>query len=542
MRKAIYFVGALALLQASLASPRSQPRQARDAGRQSEQRVALVIGNGAYEVAPLKNPVNDAQDIARVLGEIGFEVIHKENLGQNEMKRAIRAFGEKLRNGGIGLFYYAGHGVQVNGINYLVPVDAKVESEEEVEYESVDAGFVLAQMEGARNRMNIMILDACRNNPFARSFRSASRGLAQMNAPSGTLIAYATAPGSVASDGGGRNGIYTQEFLSNMRTPGLGIEEVFKRVRISVRNLTQGKQTPWEASSLTGSFSFIQGDAAANPTDPAAVEIAYWEAIKNSADPADFQSYLDKYPAGVFADIAKRRALPARAAAALPSVDQLLENYFKAIGGKDIIKQVTTMTLKGTFEVVQRGRKADGEVELYVKRPGKQLMIQKVGRLTIKEVFNGDAGWLYNSTSGTQPVTAKQLELQHRLTALVEADVEKIKQLYSALVVKSREKAGEREVLVVEATLPNGKADALYFDAKTELLSRMDIITDSVSVQQGVVLAMQVYFDDYIEVNGVKIPMIVRQVQDGGTAVTVKYDITKLKFNIPLDDKMFGKP
>ncbi len=125
------------------------------------------------------------------------------------MKRAIRAFGERLRNGGVGLFYYAGHGVQVNGINYLVPVNAEVNSEEEVEYECIDVGFVIAQAASAENRMTIVILDACRNNPFARSFRSALRGLAPVDAPSGTLIAYATAPGSVASDGNARNGLYT---------------------------------------------------------------------------------------------------------------------------------------------------------------------------------------------------------------------------------------------------------------------------------------------------------------------------------------------
>jgi hypothetical protein len=224
----------------------------------SERRVALVIGNSAYEVAPLKNPVNDARDMAHALGELGFELIYRENLNQNDMKRSIREFGAKIRDGGVGLFYYAGHGVAVKGINYLVPVDAKVEREEQVEYECVDAGFVLSQMDNAGNRLNIVILDACRNNPFARTFRSVSRGLAQMDAPSGTLIAYATAPGSVASDGNARNGLYTQELLKFIRTPNMGIEEVFKRVRISIRNLTQNKQTPWESSSLTGDFYFSQ--------------------------------------------------------------------------------------------------------------------------------------------------------------------------------------------------------------------------------------------------------------------------------------------
>lgn len=222
----------------------------------SDKQIALVIGNSSYPNAPLKNPVNDAMDIAQALRDFGFEVTYKVNLDQNGMKRAIRDFGTAIRGTKVALFYYAGHGLQVKNNNYLVPVDAKVESEEEVEYEAVNAGFVLAQMDAAKSDVNIVILDACRSNPFARSFRSTTNGLAQMEAPSGTLIAYATAPGSVANDGTQRNGIYTQELLKVMLVPDLSIEEVFKRVRISVRSLTGNKQTPWEASSLVTDFSF----------------------------------------------------------------------------------------------------------------------------------------------------------------------------------------------------------------------------------------------------------------------------------------------
>ncbi|MCI0665213.1 MAG: caspase family protein, partial [Acidobacteria bacterium] len=155
-------------------------------------RVALVMGNGAYKDTPLTNPVSDARDIAATLSNLGFEVTKVENQTQTEMKRAIRAFGEKLRKSAVGLFYYAGHGVQVKGQNYMIPVGAVIDKEEEVEYEGVDVGLLLAQMENAGNRVNIVILDACRNNPFARSFRSATRGLAVVSAPTGTLIAYST--------------------------------------------------------------------------------------------------------------------------------------------------------------------------------------------------------------------------------------------------------------------------------------------------------------------------------------------------------------
>ncbi|HYE13917.1 MAG TPA: caspase domain-containing protein [Pyrinomonadaceae bacterium] len=263
----------LLLLLSPLPFPsRAQERQITVQGPREGRRVALVIGNSAYAFAPLKNPANDARDVAQALRELGFEVTHKENLSQKEMKRAVRDFGGAIR-GGVGLFYYAGHGVQVKGVNYLVPVGAEIASEEEVEYECVDIGFVLAQMESAANGMNLVILDACRNNPFARSFRSVSRGLALMDAPAGTLIAYATAPGSIASDGDGRNGIYTQELLKFMRVPNLSVEEFFKQVRISVRGITQGKQTPWESSSLIGSFYFNRTGAAAPTSAASAPEL-----------------------------------------------------------------------------------------------------------------------------------------------------------------------------------------------------------------------------------------------------------------------------
>ncbi len=226
------------------------------------QRVALVIGNSDYDAGPLLNPENDARSMAKALRATDFEVLEHINLeNQADMKRAIREFGRKIQNGGVGLFYYAGHGIQVDGKNYLVPTKAQIYAEEEVEYESVDVGFVLSQMEIARNRMNILILDACRNNPFARSWRSSATGLAFINAPAGTLIAYSTAPGSVASDGTGSNGLYTEKLLKQIRRRGLKIEDVFKNVRSDVLNESNRMQTPWESSSLVGDFYFIRPEA-----------------------------------------------------------------------------------------------------------------------------------------------------------------------------------------------------------------------------------------------------------------------------------------
>jgi formylglycine-generating enzyme required for sulfatase activity len=221
-------------------------------------RVALVIGNGSYKSAPLKNPVNDAKDIAAALKESGFKVTLKMNATKREMENSVRKFGKTLRKGGVGLFYYAGHGMQLKGRNYLIPINALIESESDVGYESLDAGRVLGKMEDAGNNLNIVILDACRNNPFARSFRSTTPGLARMDAPKGSLIAYATAPGSIAADGDGRNGVYTKHLLENIRKPGLTVEQVLKNVRVAVVSDTSSKQIPWEASSLMGNFYFNQ--------------------------------------------------------------------------------------------------------------------------------------------------------------------------------------------------------------------------------------------------------------------------------------------
>lgn len=232
----------------------------------SERRVALVIGNGAYQQGSLANALNDAADIAATLRSIGFEVLYGVNQNRAQMRSLIREFGRKISNGGVGLFYFAGHGIQVSNRNYLIPIGADIFKETEVEGESIDVGFVLAQMEDAHNRLNILILDACRNNPFARSYRSDSRGLASMTAPTGTLIEYATKENSVASDGEGRNGLFTQELLVNIKTPGLTVGQVFNRTRTSVYSKSSGKQVPFEANMIVGEDFYFIPPTNAGPT------------------------------------------------------------------------------------------------------------------------------------------------------------------------------------------------------------------------------------------------------------------------------------
>jgi uncharacterized caspase-like protein len=261
---------------------------------EAQKRVALVIGNGNYSgVSPLANPPNDARLMAGTLRNLGFEVIEKIDATQKAMKRAVRDFGKLLEAGGddaVGLFYYAGHGVQINGTNYIIPVDAQISSEGDVDIETVDANAVLSMMEHSGAGLNFVILDACRNNPFLSSNRSGGRGLAEMNAPTGSFIAYATSPGDVAADGDGANSPYTTALTSAMLQPGVSVERMFRNVRNDVRSATNDEQTPWESSSLIGGdFYFNQSvseQIATNQT-PTSTDMTVWQSIQNSRYVAD---------------------------------------------------------------------------------------------------------------------------------------------------------------------------------------------------------------------------------------------------------------
>ncbi|MFK7795825.1 MAG: caspase family protein [Aureispira sp.] len=225
-------------------------------------RTALVIGNSKYNQSPLKNPTNDALAMAEELQRSGFDAYLYTDLDQKTMKTAIREFGQILKErGGVGLFFYAGHGLQSDGRNFLVPVNAEIHKAQDIEFESVDLGRVLSELEYAENNMNIIILDACRDNPykeeFAKSKHESYNGLASIgSAPYNSFIAFSTAPGSVALDGTGANGLYTQELLKAMRDNSYGLEDVFKKVRKNVRKASEGQQIPWESSSVEDDFHF----------------------------------------------------------------------------------------------------------------------------------------------------------------------------------------------------------------------------------------------------------------------------------------------
>lgn len=243
----------------------------------AENRVALVIGNSSYVQAPLNNPINDANDITTILRTAGFSVTILTNARRRALIENIQEFTRKLHQpGSVGLFYFAGHGIEVDGRNYLLPIDANITTEADVPFEAVDAGRVLAGMEHAKNNLNLIILDACRDNPFKRSFRSTTRGLARISAPAGSLVMYATQPGNVAKDGIGRNGVFTEYFLNALENKKLKVEEVFKRTAQGVYAATSQSQLPWIEGVVLGDFYFfppIEGQIPKIPTPPAQMPI-----------------------------------------------------------------------------------------------------------------------------------------------------------------------------------------------------------------------------------------------------------------------------
>jgi TPR repeat protein len=236
-------------------------------------RLALVLGNARYESVPmLDNPSNDAADVARALRNVGFEVIEQRNATRETMVRAIHEFSERLRGADVALFFYAGHGMQMNGENYLLPIDAKIQSPADVRFNTINLGDILQEMEGA-GRTNIIILDACRNNPFAetlsRSNRAvATRGLGRVDPTvEGSLIVYSTQPNNVALDGAGRNSPFTAALLKHIATPGLEVRQMISRVRGDVLQATDRKQTPWDSSSLVGDLYLVGSSPAIAPAN-----------------------------------------------------------------------------------------------------------------------------------------------------------------------------------------------------------------------------------------------------------------------------------
>jgi hypothetical protein len=275
-------------------------------------KLALVVGNSAYKVvAPLRNPSNDANAITHALKEAGFDVTLRLDATRSELLGAMDAHVQALgARRAVGLFYFAGHGLQLAWRNYLVPVDARIAGAEDVARGCVDIATLIEGIGRARNPMNVVVLDACRENPFGKEVQDTRRGLSQMDAPGSTLLAYATSPGNVASDGEGANGVYTSHLLQEMKVPAAKIEDVFKRVRLGVRRRTNGAQVPWESTSLEEDFYFqppadLKAQSEAERDREFQEQLAAWEKIQHSTDAATLTRFILLHPSGDFSELAQ---------------------------------------------------------------------------------------------------------------------------------------------------------------------------------------------------------------------------------------------
>jgi hypothetical protein len=217
---------------------------------QKLKRVAMVVGNANYKEKPLANSLNDANDMSKLLKEAGFDVIDIRDASLSHLRGSLRDWGDRIKTADAGLFYYAGHATEVRGRNYLIPIGANIKREDEIPDQSLDLGAVLEKIDTAK-KATVVVLDACRDNPFARSFRTAAAGLAKVDSPSGTLISFATSPGRVAADGDGRNSPFTKHLIQELRQRNTPIEQVLKNVRRKVQDETLGTQIPWESTSLS---------------------------------------------------------------------------------------------------------------------------------------------------------------------------------------------------------------------------------------------------------------------------------------------------
>lgn len=269
-----------------------------------ERKIALVIGNTNYDnnIGRLTNPVNDATDIANALDRLGFTLVGGRtqlDVNRKQMLQLIREFGQQIKEGGIGFFYFSGHGVQVNKENYIIPITDALQYEDDAETEAIKVDMVAKEMDLAGNRLNILVLDACRNNGLQKRTRNADKGLTEPNRkPEGTFIAFSAGDGQTASDGTGRNGLFTQELLKNLETPNVRLDDIFRTTRNEVKKLSDNRQIPVLFDSTSQAFILKNTDTATNG------ENQFWEAIKNSTDPKDFRLYMEKYPNGIYQNLA----------------------------------------------------------------------------------------------------------------------------------------------------------------------------------------------------------------------------------------------
>ena len=354
---------------------------------QAAGRVALVIGNGAYQKAPaLPNPTRDAGDVADALGRLGFTVTRAMNLNGTDMRRALTVFGRAAAGADMAVVYYAGHGIEVGGENWLIPVDAELQRDVDTENEAVSLKAVTLQVLQTRE-LGLVILDACRSNPFVNSMkrltssRAVSRGFARVEPSRNVLVAYAAKDGTTASDGDGRNSPFTAALLKNLETPGLEINFLFRRIRDEVMTTTRNEQEPFVYGSLSGQSIYLR--ASTNPSSleaampqaripaPEPTDEVLWDLIKGSEVAASFEEFLKRYPASARASDARARletlkAKPAATVAALPPSSAGLQLIDSKVGSGGSPKPGQTVVVHYTgwlYENGQKGKKFDSSVD-----------------------------------------------------------------------------------------------------------------------------------------------------------------------------------
>ncbi len=439
----------------------------------ASKRIALVIGNAAYGAAPLKNPVNDARAMTAKLEKLGFSVVKRENLTTRQIGATLREFRARLSPGAEALFFYAGHGLQVKGANYLPAVDADITSEEDVPNQSINVSQLLEIMDDTKTRLNLVFLDACRNNPFTRRFRSAGGGLAKIEAPSGTKISFATRPGSVAADGEGSNGLYTEHLLRVMDERGLPIEQALKKVYSGVKQASKGAQEPWEEGTIEGEFYFqsAQGTQVAQlggggglggGRSAAQIEDELWDAIKDGEKASVFEEYLKQYPKGRYLAQARVKIARLKAEARQPAPAAAPSAPTPAAAGSD--------PETALWSEVQKGNTAD-DYDVYLKQypKGKYVALARQRLQKLKDEVRQQAeaaeqdAWQAAESAQTPEGYAAYLGRypNGRYAALAQTRANKLKAdavvLEESRLWQAAEKGGKAEVDAYLGRYPKGR-------------------------------------------------------------------------------------
>ena len=428
----------------------------------AETRVALVIGNSSYEHVPtLSNPANDARLIAKTLTDLGFTLVGGDaqlDLDKTRFDQVVQDFGSEIQGADVALFYYAGHAMQVRGANFLVPVSANPTREVDVDFQMLDVNLVLRQMEYGRARLNLLILDACRNNPFGgRGLRATDAGLAQMQAPEGTLISFATQPGNVAQDGTDANSPFTKALAQTIRTPGLDIFRAFNEVGLVVARVTGGEQQPWVSlSPIKGDFYFA-GVPKKEP-DPMIEQGRFYEAAAHIDTKEAWDAFLNVYKSGYYADLARAErtkiitAQEAQAAEADARAKAEAESRAKA----------------ATLE--QERRKAEAKAAL-----GAALKAAREGAATEKTGREAEAKAAQETVEKAERESAAARQAQEAAKAAQLAAEKSARELQEALEKAKQEAAAQAKKQIEVATLTPGQASPAAVLNPTDIVRLMKL-------------------------------------------------------------------